>query len=252
METLQLLEYVFLFLLGASLGSFYNVLIYRIPRGISIVSPPSHCPQCGQRIRWYDNIPIVSYLILRGRCRYCGAKISIRYPLVEAFTGFLAVLCRVRFEEPFLSFVFFVFFSMLLVASLIDWDTFILPDTFTLGGLAFGLVVSVFRQDFSLKESLLGAFVGGGIFLLIYLYYTKLRKIEGLGFGDVKLMAFIGSVAGLWGVIYAVFLGSLLGLLYALPIILKNKSLQFALPYGPFLSLGVFLGIVLDLKRFFF
>jgi len=248
---LQLVEYVFLFWLGASLGSFYNVLIYRMPRGLSIVSPPSHCPYCSQRIKWYDNIPIISYLILKGRCRHCGAKISIRYPLVEAFTGFLAVLCRVRFEEPFLSLVFFVFFSILLVASLIDWNTFILPDTFTLGGLVFGLVVSVFRQDFSLKESFLGALVGGVLFLLIYLYYTKLRKIEGLGFGDVKLMAFIGSVAGLWGVVYAVFLGSLLGLLYALPIIVKNKSLQFALPYGPFLSLGAFLGIVLDLKRFF-
>ncbi len=251
MNWLQLVEYVFLFWLGASLGSFYNVLIYRMPRGLSIVSPPSHCPYCSQRIKWYDNIPIISYLILKGRCRHCGAKISIRYPLVEAFTGFLAVLCRVRFEEPFLSLVFFVFFSILLVASLIDWNTFILPDTFTLGGLVFGLVVSVFRQDFSLKESFLGALVGGGLFLLIYLYYTKLRKIEGLGFGDVKLMAFIGSVAGLWGVVYAVFLGSLLGLLYALPIIVKNKSLQFALPYGPFLSLGAFLGIVLDLKRFF-
>ncbi len=252
MNWLQLVEYVFLFWLGASLGSFYNVLIYRMPRGISIVSPPSHCPHCGQSIRWYDNIPIISYLILKGRCRHCGGKVSIRYPLVEAFTGFLAVLCRIRFEEPFLSFIFFVFFSILLVASLIDWDTFVLPDSFTLGGLAFGLVVSVFRQDFSLKESFFGAFMGGGLFLLIYLYYTKLRKMEGLGFGDVKLMAFIGSVTGLWGVVYAVFLGSLFGLLYALPIIVKNKSLQFALPYGPFLSLGVFLGIVLDLKRFFF
>ncbi len=251
MEVIQLLEYALLFALGAVLGSFYNVLVYRIPRGMSIVSPPSSCPHCGAKIRWYDNIPIVSYLLLRGKCRHCGGRISPRYPLVEAFTGLLAVLCRLRFEDIFLSLVFFVFFSILLVASLIDWDTFMLPDIFTLGGLAFGLVVSVFRQDFSLKESFLGALIGGGLFLLIYLYYTKLRKIEGLGFGDVKLMAFIGSVAGVWGVAYAVFLGSLLGLLYALPIIVKNKSLQFALPYGPFLSMGVFLGLLLDLKRFF-
>ncbi len=251
MEALQLLEYAVLFVLGAVLGSFYNVLVYRIPRGMSIISPPSSCPHCGARIRWYDNIPIVSYLFLRGRCRHCGGRISLRYPLVEAFTGLLAVLCRLRFEEPFLSLVFFVFFSILLVASLIDWDTFILPDSLTLGGLAFGLSTSLLRGDFSLQESLLGALVGGGSFLAIYLYYTKIRKMEGLGFGDVKLMAFIGSVAGVWGVAYAVFLGSLLGFLYAVPVILKNRSLQFALPYGPFLSMGVFVGILLDLKRVF-
>ena len=180
-----------MFALGAVLGSFYNVLVYRIPRGMSIVSPPSSCPHCGAKIKWYDNIPIVSYLLLRGKCRHCGGRISPRYPLVEAFTGLLAVLCRLRFEDIFSSLIFFVFFSILLVASLIDWDTFVLPDSLTLGGLGFGLVVSFFRQDFSLKESLFGAFVGGGFFLLIYLYYTKLRKMEGLGFGDVKLMAFI-------------------------------------------------------------
>ncbi len=252
MEPLQLLEYVFLFALGASLGSFYNVLVYRMPRGMSIVSPPSSCPHCGQRIRWYDNIPIISYLLLRGRCRHCGGKISIRYPLVESSTGLLAVLCRLRFEDWLLSLIFFVFFSVLLVASLIDWDTFILPDSLTLGGLGFGLLTSFVRQDFSLQESLMGAVAGGGSFLLIYLYYTKLRKMEGLGFGDVKLMAFIGSVAGIWGVMYAVFLGSVLGLLYALPIIIRNRSLQFAVPYGPFLSMGVFVGVFLDLKRLFF
>ncbi len=238
-------------MLGASLGSFYNVLVYRIPRRISIVSPPSHCPHCGKKIRWYDNIPILSYFILRGRCRHCGGRISFRYPLVEAFTGILMVLCRLRFEEPLLSLIFFVFFSILLVASLIDWDTFMLPGSLTLGGLAFGLITSLLRKDFSLQESLLSALVGGGSFLLIYLYYKKLRRIEGLGFGDVELMAFIGSVAGLWGVLYAVFLGSVIGLLYALPIIVKNRSLQFAVPYGPFLSMGVFWGVLLDLKRFF-
>ena len=246
-----MLEYVLLFVLGASLGSFYNVLIYRLPRNMSIVVPSSHCPACGRSIRWFHNIPILSYLLLRGQCAYCGTRISIRYPLVELASGLLAVLCRVRFEDYMTGFVFFVFFSILLVASLIDWDTFLLPDSLTLGGLAFGLISSVFRRDFSLYDSLLGALVGGLSFLLIYLYYTKLRKMEGLGVGDVKLMAFIGSVAGIWGVAYAVFLGSLLGLLYALPIIIKNRTLQFAVPYGPFLSIGVFLGTFLDIKSFF-
>ncbi|MEN3027844.1 MAG: prepilin peptidase [Aquificaceae bacterium] len=250
MEALQALEYAFLFAFGAILGSFYNVLIYRLPRNLSPISPPSRCPHCGQRIRWYDNIPIISYLLLRGRCRHCKGKISLRYPLVETASGCLAVICRLRFEEPFTSFVFFFFFSLLMVASLIDWDTFLLPDSLTLGGLAFGLFTSLFRQDFGFTEGLTGALVGGGSFLLVYLYYTKLRKMEGLGFGDVKLMAFIGSVTGVWGVLYAVFLGSLFGLLYALPIIVKNRSLQFAVPFGPFLSLGTFVGILSDLKNF--
>lgn len=252
MEPIQVLEYVFIFAIGLALGSFYNVLIYRLPRNISLLSPPSHCPHCQKRIRWYDNIPVLSYLLLKGKCRHCGEKIPIRYPLVELSTGLLALLCKIKFEDLFMSSLFFLFFSILLVASLIDWDTFTLPDSLTLGGLALGLLTSPFRQDLSIKESLFGAFLGFFSFFLIYLYYTKLRKIEGLGFGDVKLMAFIGSAFGVWGVIYAVFLGSLLGLLYALPIIVKNKSMQFALPYGPFLSLGVFVGTMLNLKDFFF
>ena len=249
---LQALEYALLFVLGAILGSFYNVVIYRLPRNFSIITPPSHCPHCKKKISWYDNIPIISYFLLRGRCRHCGASIPIRYPLVEAFSGFLAVLCKLKFQEPYTAFVFFVFFSILLVASFIDWDTFLLPDSLTIGGLVFGVLSSLFRRDFSIVESLAGALVGGGLFLTLYLYYVKVRKVEGLGFGDVKLMAFIGSVAGIWGVMYAVFLGSIFGLLYALPIIIKNRTLQFAVPFGPFLSLGVFVGVLLDLRKLLF
>ncbi|MCX8075396.1 MAG: prepilin peptidase [Aquificaceae bacterium] len=247
----QLLEYALLFVVGSVFGSFYNVLIYRIPRGISILSPPSRCPHCGVNIRWFDNIPIISYLILLGKCRHCKGKISLRYPIVEATAGILTVLCRLKFEDFLTALVFFVFFSMLLVASLIDWDTFTLPDELTLGGLVFGLLSASVRTDFSLAESLTGALTGAGIFLAIYLYFKKIRKTEGLGFGDVKLIAFIGSVAGVWGVIYAIFLGSIFGLLYALPIIMKSKSLQFALPFGPFLSLGTFVGVFLDVGRWF-
>ncbi|MFN3870949.1 MAG: prepilin peptidase [Aquificaceae bacterium] len=247
---MDILWYIIIFIFGSIFGSFYNVLIYRIPRGMSIVSPPSHCGACGKPIKWYDNIPILSYIWLRGRCRHCGSKISIRYPLVEAFSGLLLVVCFLRFEKPFMAVLFFVFFSMLLVASLIDWDTFTLPDSLTIGGFLLGLLSSFFRQDLGVKESLISALVGGGSFLLIYLYYTKVRGIEGLGFGDVKLMAFIGSAFGIWGVLYAVFLGSLFGLLYALPLIIKNRTMQFALPYGPFLSLGVFVGTLLNLKDF--
>lgn len=251
MEVLQAIKYVLLFVLGAVFGSFYNVLIYRLPKGMSVVYPPSHCPSCKTPIRWYQNIPIISYILLRGKCAACGAKIPVRYPLVELASALLAVFCFIKWQEPFTALIHYAFFSALLVASLIDWDTFILPDSITLGGLTLSFALSFFRKDLSPYESFLGALVGGGTFLLIYLFYTKVRRIEGLGFGDVKLMAFIGSATGIWGVLYAVFLGSLLGLLYALPIIVKNKNLQFALPYGPFLSLGCFVGIALELKRLF-
>nr|BAL54340.1 prepilin peptidase / N-methyltransferase [uncultured Aquificae bacterium] len=240
------MDYLALFVLGCVLGSFYNVLIYRLPRGTSIVKPPSHCPVCGSKIRWYHNIPVISYLVLRGRCRSCSASISIRYPLVELSSGLLAILSYIKWGFSFESFVMFVFFSLLLVLSLIDWDTFLLPDSLNLGGLAFGLITSLFRTDFSLLDSLAGALAGAVPFFLIYVFYVKVRKMEGLGFGDVKLMAFIGSVTGIWGVLYAVFLGSVFGLLYALPIIFKNRNLSFAVPYGPFLSLGCFVGTVFD------
>ncbi|WP_448587568.1 prepilin peptidase [Thermocrinis sp.] len=245
------MEYVFLFLLGSALGSFYNVLIYRIPRGLSIVKPPSHCPVCKAPIRWYDNIPLISYILLGGKCRKCKSPIPTRYPLVEAVSGFLAVLCYYKWGFDFSALVFYTFFSTLLVLSLIDWDTFSLPENLMLGGTILGVMTSPFRSDFALTDSLLGILAGALPFFLIYLYYKKLRKMEGLGFGDVELMAFIGSVAGVWGVVSAIFLGSILGLAYALPTIIKHKTTGFAIPFGPFLALGCFLGVVLDLKRFF-
>ncbi len=242
--------YLLAFVIGLALGSFYNVVVYRVSRGVSLVLPPSHCPECKKPIRWYDNIPLVSYVVLMGRCRHCGMRISLRYPLVELSSGLLAVLCLLKWGLSFTALVFFVFFSLLMILSLIDWDTFTLPDSLNLGGLALGLLSSLFREDFGLLSSLMGALFGGGLFLALYLYYVKLRKTEGLGFGDVKLMAFIGSVVGIKGVLLSVFLGAFLGLAYALPLIIKNRSMQFAIPFGPFLSLGCFVGIMLDLDRF--
>ncbi len=243
--------YFLLFLIGAVFGSFYNVLIYRIPRGMSVVSPPSHCPSCKTPIKWYNNVPIISYILLKGRCSNCSAKISIRYPLVEAFSGFLAVICYYKWGLSFSALVLYIFFSILLVLGLIDWDTFSLPEPPMLMGTAFGLVSSVFREDFGFYDSLLGTVAGVLPFLLIYLYYRKIRGIEGLGFGDVELMALIGSFTGIWGVISAVFLGSLLGLVYVLPILIKHKSMNFVIPFGPFLALGCFVGVVFDGWRFF-
>jgi leader peptidase (prepilin peptidase)/N-methyltransferase len=239
------MEYIVLFVLGSILGSFYNVVIYRLPRGESIIKPPSHCPRCGAFIRWYDNLPIVSYILLRGRCRECGAKISPRYPIVEATSGLLAVVCYTKWGPSLESLIMFLFFSDLLVLSLIDWDTFTLPDSLNLGGLVLGFVASFFRENFSPIDSIVGALAGSIPFFLIYIFYVKVRKMEGIGFGDVKLMAFIGAVTGIWGVLSSVCLGSFFGLVYATPLILKYKNLSFAMPYGPFLSLGCFVGVML-------
>ena len=170
---------------------------------------------------------------------------------MEALSGILAVLSYYKWGFGLSALVFYAFFSALLVLSLIDWDTFSLPEPIMLGGTALGVLTSIFRQDFTLYDSLLGILAGTIPLLLVYLYYKKVRKIEGLGFGDVELMAFIGSVAGVWGVVSAIFLGSIIGLLYAIPMILKHKSLKFAIPFGPFLSLGGFLGVIFDLKRLF-
>ncbi len=239
------MEYAVLFILGLALGSFYNVLIYRLPRNISVVFPPSHCPECKKPIRWYDNIPVLSYILLRGRCRDCGARISIQYPLVELTSGLLAVLSYHRWGASYEALFMYIFFSALLVLSLIDLRFFIIPDIVTLPGIGLGLLSSLLREDITLLGSLLGALTGLLISLGIYLYYVKFRGMEGLGFGDVKLLSMIGAFTGIFGVLSALFIGSLAGLLFALPYLLRSKNLQFAIPFGPFLSLGCFLGVLL-------
>lgn len=233
-----MLEYALLFMVGLVFGSFYNVLVYRTPRGMSII-PPSRCPHCGAYVRWFDNVPIISYLVLFGRCRRCGAKISVRYPLVEASTGVLAVLCKFKLEKWADAIVFFAFFSLLLVVSLIEWDKLAVPDRLVLGGLVFGLLTAPVRTGFSFVESLIGILTGVGIFLAIYLY-AKIRKTETISFKNMKLIAFIGSVLGPLGVLYATIVGSVLGVLYLFPIAIKNKNFQLAIPFTPFLSLGAF------------
>lgn len=238
------MDYLVVFLFGITLGSFYNVLIYRLPRNVSVVFPSSHCPECKERIRWYDNIPLISFLLLRGKCRSCGARISLQYPLVELSSGLLALYSYFKWGLSFDALVYFSFFSALMVASLIDLKFFIIPDLITLPGIVFGLGSSFFRSDITVSQSFLGAIVGFLIPAFVYLYYVKVRKMEGLGFGDVKLLTLIGSVTGIYGVFSALFLGSLFGLLFALPSIVRNKNVQFVIPFGPFLSLGCFVGVL--------
>ncbi len=246
-----MLELILAFITGLAMGSFYNVLIYRIPRNVSIIFPPSSCPSCRHRIAWYDNIPVLSYLILRGRCRHCGERISPQYPIVELTSGALAVFSMWKWGFTLDAVFLYFFFSSLLVISLIDFKFFIIPDVITIPGTLVGIAVSPFREGIDFIHSASGAVVGMLIPLIIYFFYVKVRKMEGLGLGDVKLLAFIGSATGIYGVLMAFFLGSVAGLIYALPWVIKNRSAGFAIPFGPFLSLGCFIGTVIDLRGVF-
>jgi len=226
-------------LLGCCIGSFLNVVIYRLPKGFSIVRPASHCPQCRQSIAVYDNIPLLSYLLLRGRCRSCGAGISLRYPLVELATGVLALLLFRRYGWQLQFLVEFLFVCVLLVIFCIDLDTMLIPDVLSLPGIAIGLAASFVTPRLSWPESLLGIVLGGGLFYFIAVAYRRLRGQEGLGGGDVKLLAMIGAFIGWPGVVFTILTASVSGTLVGLVIMLrKREGLATMLPFGPFLALG--------------
>ncbi len=235
------------FLLGAIVGSFLNVCIYRLPKGLSIVFPQSHCPSCRTPIRPYDNIPILSFFLLRGRCRRCKTKISLRYPLVEALNGFMYTLVLWRFgpgwHMPFL----LVFCSAMIIITFIDLDIQLIPDVITLPGIVIGLVAgSLILPDpfergslLGFKYSVIGLFSGG---LLFYLIAVLSRG--GMGGGDIKMMAMIGAFAGWKSVLLTTFAGSLLGSLVGISLmVFKGKGRKTKIPFGPFLALGALISL---------
>jgi len=233
---------VLAFLFGIVWGSFLNVCIYRLPKGISIIKPFSFCPFCKSPIKPYDNIPLLSFLILKGRCRNCKGKIPLRYPLVELMGGLLGVFCLLKFPSLLKALPYFLFLSGLLVSSFIDFEHQIIPDEISLGGIMGGVLFSLLGLTIPLKSSLLGALFGGGILFLLGFLYERFTKREGMGGGDIKLLGMIGSFLGVKGAMFSLFTGSLLGLLFSLPFVLKSKApLKSPIPFGPFLSSGAFL-----------
>lgn len=228
------------FFLGLAIGSFLNVLIYRLPRGRSIVSPGSFCPKCEKPIRFYDNIPLISYILLRGRCRNCGSPISLRYPAVEVLTGglFYLLVGLKGLSAELLALI--VLIGLLIAISLIDLDFQIVPDLLSIGGLLMGLGFSFFRNPhFYFRDALYGVLVGGGVLFLIAFGYELITKREGMGFGDVKLLAMIGSFLGVRGAIFSLIAGSFFGTIVGVALmVVKKKDLKYAIPFGPFLSLG--------------
>jgi len=223
-----------LFILGLVSGSFLNVVIYRLPRGESIVSPPSHCPECGNELSPLELIPVISYIMLRGRCRECGSKISVRYPLVELGTGLIFLANAYIFTEILVVITGIVLGALLLVLSLIDIDRQILPDKLTILGLALGLIMSFIRPDIHPLTAVAGVFAGGG-FLFVIAFVSK----GGLGGGDIKMMAFVGSFIGPAQVMLAIFLGAFIGLVANVPGLIGGKvGLKSRLPFGPFLAVA--------------
>jgi leader peptidase (prepilin peptidase) / N-methyltransferase len=245
MSDMLFIEILF-FVLGAIVGSFLNVCIWRIPRDESIVRPGSKCPGCGTPIRFYDNIPLVSYLVLRGKCRKCGQKISIRYAAVELLTAVLFAALSWLFGPSLELAVALVFTCLLIVVSFIDLEFFIIPDVLSLGGLVLGVLLSFFRRpDFWITDALLGVFLGGGILFAVAKLYEIVRKAEGMGGGDIKLLAMIGAFWGIKGVVFALVSGSIIGTLVGVPLMLvKREGGKLAIPFGPFLSLGALLFVM--------
>jgi len=227
------------FVFGALIGSFLNVCIWRIPEEKSIVFPSSHCPKCGKSIRPFDNIPVLSWLILRGRCRDCGEPISPRYPLVEILTALLSLAMFWQYGPSLEYLAAFLFAAVLVVITFIDFDHQIIPDVISLPGIPVFFLLAVFVMGIGFVESILGILIGGGFLYLIAVGYELLTKREGMGGGDIKLLAMIGAFVGWKGVLFTIFVASLSGSLAGLALMLhSHEGMKLAVPFGPFLAVG--------------
>jgi leader peptidase (prepilin peptidase) / N-methyltransferase len=239
---------IFVFIFGALVGSFLNVCIGRIPDGESIVTPPSHCPKCKAPIAFYDNIPLFSWLILRGRCRSCSERISPRYFTVELMMGLLALALFHWFGLTFSFAISFIFVAALIVISFIDLDVRIVPDVISLPGIALGLAFSAASYFFFHDElgiiptplsSLIGILAGGGVLLATAWLYEKFTGVEGMGGGDIKLLAMIGAFLGWPAIPVTLFIASLLGSVVGIAcMVFTGAGRRLALPFAPFLCSG--------------
>ncbi len=239
--------YIIVFIFGLITGSFLNVCIYRIPRNISIIWPASRCPSCNVPIKFYDNIPIISYVFLGGKCRYCKNSISFRYPMIEFLNGLFYVITINRFGIEWHSIFYFVLCSSLIVITFIDFDFQIIPDRITLPGIIIGLIAgSLFLPDpfsrfsnLGWKSSIIGSFTGFALYSLIAFTGSKIFKKEAMGGGDIKMMAMVGAVIGWKGIILTTFLGSLSGSIAGIfSMIIRGREKGSIIPFGPFLAFG--------------
>lgn len=232
----------FIFIYGALLGSFANVIIYRWPKNESIVRPRSRCPHCQKNILFYDNIPLFSWFILRGKCRHCQGKISFRYPLVELTMAIVFLVIYLFVGESWNLLEYLIMAFGLVTASFIDIDHFLLPDVITLPGIALGLIGAFLNPNRLFLDSILGVLVGGGFLWAIAVVYQLVRKEEGMGGGDIKLLAWVGAVLGWKAIPFIIISGSLLGSVLGLLLAGKqNKGMKTVIPFGPYLAFGAIL-----------
>jgi leader peptidase (prepilin peptidase)/N-methyltransferase len=253
---MSLLWGVFAVALGAVVGSFLNVCICRIPEeNESIVSPASRCPSCHNAIKPYDNIPVLSYLILRGKCRNCGCRISCRYPAVELLTGLMALLSLWKFGPTLQCLGAFSFISALIVITFIDIDHQIIPDVISMPGIPIFFLMAIFVMDVPWLDALLGILCGGGILYAIAEGYYWVTKTEGMGGGDIKLLGMLGAFLGWKSLLFILLVGSLMGALIGVALMaVKGRDMKYAVPFGPFLSAAAVLYLFVGdyLIRYFF
>jgi leader peptidase (prepilin peptidase) / N-methyltransferase len=269
------MDVILALLFGLVIGSFLNVCILRLPQEVSVTKPRSRCPQCKTLIPWYDNVPILSYVILGARCRNCKTKISARYPFVEALNALVSVLLYLKYGLTTEWFVYLAFSGALIVLAFIDLDHRILPDQITLNGIWVGILASVYLAQpspliarvlgiagiettnprvIALLASVLGVIVGGGLLWAVAEAYLRFRGIEGLGFGDVKMMAMVGAFLGAPLTLLTIMIGSLLGSIIGLAFIrLASKTREYELPFGTFLSMAGIISVLYgqDLIRWY-
>jgi len=230
-------------IMGAVIGSFLNVCIYRLPRRESIVRPPSACPQCGRRLSWLENIPLISYLFLGGRCRGCRARISLRYPVVELVTALTFAAAWLAYGPTPLLVSRLVFACALIVLFAIDLEHHLLPNVITLSGIVVGLAFSLLTEP-GWTSAVVGILIGGGILFLIAEAYFRIRHEEGLGMGDVKMLAMIGAFLGWKLTLVTLMMASLAGSVVGVLVLVSGRGgMKYALPFGTFLALGAGLAI---------
>ncbi len=233
----NIIAYVAVFVFGAVVGSFLNVCIYRIPLQQSIVFPASHCPECNLALRWYHNIPVLSFLVLRGQCGFCQKPISWRYPAVELLNAllYLAVFHISAFSLT--TIVLFLFISALIVITFIDIDHHIIPDVISLPGVVAGVAASFVLPWVSWQDSILGALLGGGSLFAVAYVYALFTGKEGMGGGDIKLLAMVGAFLGYKAILPVIFFSSLMGTAVGVPLMLiKKADGRLAIPFGPFIA----------------
>lgn len=230
------------FIFGALFGSFANVVVYRLPKGESVVTPGSHCYGCKKPVKFYDNIPILSWFILRGKCRNCGAKFSFRYCLVEIITGILFAMAFLKLGWSYFLAEILILFLGLVIVSFIDLDHFIIPDKISLPGIAIGLLGGLVNPERTFMDAFLGMLLGGGFLWAVAYVYFLIKKEEGMGGGDIKLLAWIGAIFGWMSIPFIILCSSVLGSLVGVFLIAKHKgNMKTVIPFGPYIAFAAIL-----------